>query len=47
MGYTNEEFEQMVFAEATIALPLLASYAYHQKAWKKRQPKNYNTILDK
>jgi deoxyhypusine synthase len=46
-GKVNEEFEQMVFAEATIALPLLASYAYHQKAWKKRQPKNYNTILDK
>ncbi len=46
-GKVNEKFEQMVFAEATIALPLVASYAYHQRAWKKRQPKNYNAFLNK
>lgn len=44
-GKVHDSFEQMVFAEATIALPLIASYAYHNKAWQNRQPKNYNTFL--
>lgn len=44
-GKVNEGFEQMVYAEATIALPLIASFAYHSGAWKKRQPKNYNLLL--
>jgi len=38
--------EQLVFGEATILLPLLASYAYHKKAWKERSPRAYNTMLD-
>lgn len=46
-GKVHDDFEQMVFAEATLALPLVASYAYHQKTWKNRQPKNYNTFLHK
>jgi deoxyhypusine synthase len=46
-GKVGEEFEQMVFAEATIALPLIASYAYHQKTWENRQQKNFNKLLDK
>jgi len=29
--------EQMVYAEATTVLPLLASYAYHKGSWKKRK----------
>ena len=44
-GKVHDAFEQMVFAEATIALPLIASYAYHNKVWQNRQPKNYNTFL--
>jgi deoxyhypusine synthase len=27
----------MVYAEATTALPLLASYAYHKGSWMKRK----------
>jgi deoxyhypusine synthase len=46
-GKVNDGFEQMVFAEATVALPLIASYAYHQKVWQNRQPKNYNVFLHK
>jgi deoxyhypusine synthase len=38
--------EQMVFAEATIALPTLASYAYHKGAWKKRSGRRYNALLN-
>jgi deoxyhypusine synthase len=45
-GKVEEKFEQMVFSEATIAFPLLASYAYHKKNWKTRKPKNYNKILN-
>jgi deoxyhypusine synthase len=36
-GKVDSSFEQMVYAEATTALPLLASYAYHKGSWKKRK----------
>jgi deoxyhypusine synthase len=36
-GKVDSSFEQMVYAEATTALPLLASYAYHKGNWKKRK----------
>jgi deoxyhypusine synthase len=35
-GKVDSSCEQMVYAEATMALPLLASYAYHKGHWKKR-----------
>jgi len=44
-GKVDDTFEQMVFAEATIALPLIASYAYHKKAWTERKERNYNSLL--
>jgi len=46
-GKVDEGSEQMVFSEATIAFPLLASYAYHKKNWKKRKEKKFNYLLDK
>ena len=36
-GKVDASAEQMVFAEATLALPLLAAYGYHGGSWKKRQ----------
>ena len=36
-GKVDSTFEQMVYSEATTALPLLASYAYHKGSWKKRK----------
>ena len=45
-GKVDDGAEQMVFAEATIAFPLLAGYVYHRESWKGRKPKNYTTILD-
>ena len=36
-GKVDTVSEQMVFAEATMALPLLASYAFHKGSWKKRK----------
>ena len=37
--------EQMVFAEATVALPLVAGYAYHKGAWRARAAKNYAKLF--
>ena len=36
--------EQMVFAEATSVLPLIASDAYHKGYWKNRTRKNFSKI---
>jgi len=38
--------EQMVYAEATVALPLIASYAYHKGSWKNRAARTYTKFLD-
>ena len=37
--------EQMVFAEATSVLPLIASDAYHKALWKNRDRKNFSKIF--
>jgi deoxyhypusine synthase len=37
--------EQMVFAEATSVLPLIASDAYHREHWKNRNRKNFSKIF--
>ena len=39
--------EQMVFAEATSVLPLIASDAYHKGEWKKRERKNFSKIFSR
>ena len=38
--------EQMVFAEATSVLPLIASDAYHRAEWKNRDRKNFTKIFE-
>jgi deoxyhypusine synthase len=38
--------EQMVFAEATSVLPLIASDAYHRKNWLKREKRNFSKIFN-
>ncbi len=45
-GKVDDVFEQMVFSEATIAFPLLASYVYHRGNWKGREPKAYADLLE-
>ncbi len=45
-GKVDTVHEQMVFAEATIAFPLIAGYAYHKRNWEGRQAKNFNTMLN-
>ena len=38
--------EQMVFAEATSVMPLIASDAYHRKHWEKRDKRNFSKIFN-
>jgi len=44
-GKVNVTKEQMVFAEATSVLPLIASDAYHRANWKSRDRKNFSKIF--
>ena len=44
-GKVDTTKEQMVFAEATSVLPLIASDAYHKGEWKKRERKNFSKIF--
>jgi deoxyhypusine synthase len=46
-GKVDTVYEQMVWAEATIAMPLIAGYAYHKKSYEGRPERNFNKILDK
>ncbi len=36
----------MVFAEATIAFPLIAGYAFHKDAYKARTGKKFAQVLE-
>jgi deoxyhypusine synthase len=38
--------EQMVYAEATTALPLIAGYAYHKGSWRNRSARNCAEVAD-
>ena len=46
-GKVDTAEEQMVFAEATSVLPLIASDAYHRGYWKNRIVRNFSKIFDK
>ncbi len=45
-GKVDTTYEQMVYAEATLSLPLLASYAYHKGNWKSRTQKEFSKYLN-
>ena len=44
-GKVDTSKEQMVFAEATSVLPLIASDVYHKGEWKNRDRKNFSKIF--
>ncbi len=46
-GKVETSHEQMIYGEATVFLPLLASYAYHSKKWEGRNGYRFNDLLDK
>lgn len=44
-GKVETTFEQMVYSEATIALPLIAGYVYHKGSWKERKGKEFQKMF--
>ena len=45
-GKVDSATEQMVYSEATVAVPLLVGYVYHKGAWRNRQARRGNQVLD-
>ncbi|CAN5427014.1 deoxyhypusine synthase [soil metagenome] len=45
-GKVDTVYEQMVFSEATLAVPLIVGYAYHKNSWKGRTGKKWNSVLE-
>lgn len=45
-GKVDTVYEQMVFSEATLAMPLIVGYAYHKGGWKNRTGRKWNTLLE-
>jgi deoxyhypusine synthase len=45
-GKVDTAYEQMVYSEATLAVPLITGYAYHQGAWKQRQARRWSRVLE-
>ena len=45
-GKVDTVYEQMVFAEATSVMPLLASDAYHRGLWRERPQRRLAKVLD-
>src|SRR6195952_3821500 len=46
-GKVDVTWEQMVFAEATTVIPLIASNAWHKDAWKTRTKPRWAKLFDK
>ena len=44
-GKVETTFEQMVYSEATIGMPLIVGYAYYKGSWKERKPKNFQKLF--
>jgi deoxyhypusine synthase len=44
-GKVDTTWEQMVFAEATLAVPLITGYAYHRRGWEQRKFKRFADLF--
>jgi deoxyhypusine synthase len=45
-GKVDTALEQMVYSEATLAMPLIAAYAYHTQASRGRRPRRLSQLLE-
>jgi deoxyhypusine synthase len=45
-GKVDTVFEQMVYSEATLALPLIVGYAYHKGGWRNRTGRKWTSLLE-
>lgn len=46
-GKVSQSYEQMVYSEATLAMPLIAGYAYHKGIHKGRKKQELNKLFTK
>jgi len=46
-GKVETTYEQMVYSEATVAMPLITGYAYHKGSWKERKAKEFQKLYSK
>jgi deoxyhypusine synthase len=46
-GKVDTDFEQMVYSEATVAVPLIVGYAYHKGGWQERKARRWGEVLHK
>ncbi len=44
-GKVDTTYEQMVYSEATLAVPLIAGYAYHKGHWKNREARGFQKMF--
>lgn len=45
-GKVDTVYEQMVYSEATLALPLIVGYTYHKNGWKGRKGKRWANLFE-
>ncbi len=45
-GKVDTAFEQMVYAEATLAVPLIVGYAHRRGKWKGRKARYWSRLLE-
>lgn len=45
-GKVDTAYEQMVYSEATLALPLIAGYAWHKGSWKGREARQFSRLFE-
>jgi deoxyhypusine synthase len=45
-GKVDTVYEQMVFSEATLAIPLIVGYGYHKGGWRARKDRRWNQLLE-
>ena len=46
-GKVDMAYEQMVYSEATLAMPLISGYAYHKGNWKNRKKREFAKLFRK
>jgi deoxyhypusine synthase len=44
-GKVDTTYEQMVYSEATVAMPLIVGYAYHKRGWEARPQKRFANLF--
>lgn len=44
-GKVAQTYEQMVYGEATVVMPLITGYAYHKESWKERKPNEFQKLF--